>query len=1337
MRQLLLFLLCSLVLFSISCRNPQDPMERASFNLYLYDEESPIIAGEPFTVIMDLEGGNYIERFTVEFGDSRDPETIDTLSTDDWDENLPLTLTYDSADTYTLLITVEFLRNVRREAELDLKVYPGYSIIYNSSDHDSGDVPQNTMRYKAGESATVLGNSGGLTREGFEFFGWSTDSDSSSAIVKAGDTLIIDEEDIYLYARWAKVSVTDSFTVRFDHNYDSLVTTQIVADGAILEKPSEPQKRKGYTFEGWYSDQSMNEEWNFKEEVIISDTTLFAYWNVVTYEISYTLNNGSNHDDNPRFYTIESEAISLKNASREGFSFLGWFVDSVRISQIESGSTGDLTLEAKWTEDPVFFIAYHGNGNTGGSAPDTALYEEGAEVTMAGAGSLTRTGHQFVGWNTDPDGEGDSFDPNDTFEMGADDLIVHAQWEPKVYTVSFDSNGGSEVDSQRVNHGENAEEPDVPQREGYRFSGWYRDRSLTALFDFQEIAIEHDRTIYAKWTPLPNTVNFDANDGSGSMDPQTIATDQTAPLDSNQFSRAGYTFNGWNTEPDGSGESYEDEAEFTMGTEGVILYAQWNANNNTLRFDTNGGSGVMDPQIIATDQTVPLDSNRFNRTGYSFDGWNTETDGSGVSYEDEAEFTMGAEDVILYAQWNVKQYTITFNSKGGTEVDSMTQDFGTAVSAPDDPERAGYAFEGWEPELPETMPAENIKHTAQWSANENTITFNANGGSGVMDPQILATDQTTPLDSNQFSRTGHTFDGWNTETDGSGDAYEDGAEFIMGTEGLTLYAQWQINQYTITFDSNGGTEIDPITQDFGTDITTPEEPTREGYFFKGWEPELPDTMPAENRTLTARWGHPMVLVFNTELSPGTTIALPLNGDVNVVVDWGDGNRDTIRSRGDYDHTYNDENEYEVSIIGELTHYGRIGSSNVPSYSKLRKVTNFGDLGITSLHGAFRGAENLEEVPNFLPESVTDMRSMFAEATSFNQDIGSWDVSSVTNMAYMFSGAWRFNQDIGSWDVSSVTNMAYMFSGAWRFNQDIGAWDVSSVTNMAYMFYRHLSFNQDIGSWDVSSVTNMAYMFYGAWTFNQNIGSWNVSSVTTMEEMFSGATSFDQNIGRWDVSNVNSMLGMFNRAESFNQNIASWDVSRVTNVASMFASATSFNQDIGEWNVSGVTNMAGMFSYASSFDQDISLWDVSSVTDMEEMFAGATSFNQDIGSWNVSNVTNMRIVFFGATSFNQDIGSWDVSSVTDMSGMFYGATSFDQNTGNWDVSSVTMMDWMFEGVTLSVENYDALLNGWATQDLQSGVRFGVGNSQYSSDAADARNILENDFNWAITDGGLAE
>ena len=193
----------------------------------------------------------------------------------------------------------------------------------------------------------------------------------------------------------------------------------------------------------------------------------------------------------------------------------------------------------------------------------------------------------------------------------------------------------------------------------------------------------------------------------------------------------------------------------------------------------------------------------------------------------------------------------------------------------------------------------------------------------------------------------------------------------------------------------------------------------------------------------------MILKFNTTLSGGTSITLPLNGTVNVVVDWGDGTHDQFATAGDKIHTYTTEGNYTVEITGTLDRFGSSVSNF--DFSKLTEVTSFGNLGLKSLNGAFSGAVNLEHVPDILPTTVTELGSAFNGATKFNQYIGNWNVSNITSMSAMFEKATSFNQDISSWDVSNVTDMLGMFSGATSFNQDLSSWDVSKVYDMGSMF----------------------------------------------------------------------------------------------------------------------------------------------------------------------------------------------------------------------------------------------------------------------------------------------
>ena len=302
-----------------------------------------------------------------------------------------------------------------------------------------------------------------------------------------------------------------------------------------------------------------------------------------------------------------------------------------------------------------------------------------------------------------------------------------------------------------------------------------------------------------------------------------------------------------------------------------------------------------------------------------------------------------------------------------------------------------------------------------------------------------------------------------------------------------------------------------------------------------------------------------VMTLDTTLSDDNTVVLPLHGNFNVTVNWGDGTSvETFTSDGDTSpsHVYESEGTYTIQISGSLEHFGSVDDEDgfIPRWVGVNMVTtvaSFGTLGIKSLVGAFYGAENLIQVPTELSTSVTDISLMFISASLFNQDIGGWNVSNVTDMSYMFAGASTFNGDIGGWNVSNVTNMSGMFAEAFAFNQNIGGWNVSNVTDMSFMFISASLFNQDIGGWNVSNVTDMSYMFYGAVNFDQDIGGWNVSNVADMSYMFFYASAFNQNIGRWNVRNVIDMDSMFAYASAFDQDLSSWTVDQVTDYRVMF------------------------------------------------------------------------------------------------------------------------------------------------------------------------------------------
>ena len=329
-----------------------------------------------------------------------------------------------------------------------------------------------------------------------------------------------------------------------------------------------------------------------------------------------------------------------------------------------------------------------------------------------------------------------------------------------------------------------------------------------------------------QWTAPTYAVTLNTNGGTiadgKDVTGYTYGVGATLPTD---VTRTGYTFKGWydNENLTGSPVTAIGGAE----TGNKEYWAKWEINQYTITFDTNGGSEIVPiTQDYGTEITAPADP---TRKGYTFKGW-----------DKEIPETMPAENITVKAQWETNQYTITFDTNGGSEIAPITQDYGTEITAPDNPTRKGYTFKGWDKEIPETMPAENITVKAQWGINQYTITFDTNGGSEIAPiTQDYGTKITAP---DKPTRKGYTFKGWDKEIPET-----------MPADNITVKAQWEINQYTITFDTNGGSEIAPITQDYGTEITAPDNPTRKGYTFKGWDKEIPETMPAENITITARW----------------------------------------------------------------------------------------------------------------------------------------------------------------------------------------------------------------------------------------------------------------------------------------------------------------------------------------------------------------------------------------------------------------------------------------------------------------------------------------------------
>ena len=340
-----------------------------------------------------------------------------------------------------------------------------------------------------------------------------------------------------------------------------------------------------------------------------------------------------------------------------------------------------------------------------------------------------------------------------------------------------------------------------------------------------------------QWTAPTYTVTLHANGGTiadgKDVTGYTYGVSATLPTD---VTRTGYTFKGWYDNENLTGSPVTAISNTETGNK--EYWAKWEINQYTITFDTAGGSTVASiTQDYGTAITAPADP---TREGYTFIGW-----------DKAIPTTMPAENMTITAKWKVNQYTITFDSNGGSEIAPITQDYGTVIAAPANPTREGYTFIGWDKAIPSTMPAENMIITAKWKVNQYTITFDSNGGSEIAPiTQDYGTAITAPANP---TREGYTFIGWDKAIPAT-----------MPAENMTITAKWKVNQYTITFDSNGGSEIAPITQDYGTVIAAPANPTREGYTFIGWDKAIPSTMPAEKMIITAKWAvNQYTITFDT------------------------------------------------------------------------------------------------------------------------------------------------------------------------------------------------------------------------------------------------------------------------------------------------------------------------------------------------------------------------------------------------------------------------------------------------------------------------------------------
>ena len=237
---------------------------------------------------------------------------------------------------------------------------------------------------------------------------------------------------------------------------------------------------------------------------------------------------------------------------------------------------------------------------------------------------------------------------------------------------------------------------------------------------------------------------------------------------------------------------------------------------HTVTFDLNGADGAAPTKREIAEGAAVGALPTPTREGYEFLGWHV---GKEASSEEVTASTVVTVDMTVYAVWRINSYTVAFDANGGTGGVTMTQDYGTALTAPT-VTRTGYTFTGWSPEVAATVPASDVTYTAQWLVNSYTVTFDANGGTGG---RTVTQDYGTALTAPTVTRTGYTFTGWSPAVPSTVPAAD-----------ATYAAQWRINSYTVTFDAQDGAGGGTVARNHGAALGELPVPTRDGFSFDGW-----------------------------------------------------------------------------------------------------------------------------------------------------------------------------------------------------------------------------------------------------------------------------------------------------------------------------------------------------------------------------------------------------------------------------------------------------------------------------------------------------------------------
>ncbi len=422
------------------------------------------------------------------------------------------------------------------------------------------------------------------------------------------------------------------------------------------------------------------------------DTVKLPVWTNGYYEVVSYLNYNGTYYRSPILYIKVISAPTVSTPTKTGYTFNGWYTDEDCTVPFDGVVTGNATVYAGFTPNN-YSIKFNGNGNTGGTMPNLSMTYDTAKALTSNA--FSRTGYTFQGWSTTSGGTATYTNGQSVSNLTATangTVNLYAVWQANSYSIKFNGNGNTGGTMSNLSMTYDASKnltANAFTRTGYEFLGWATSASGEVEYTNSESVKNLTATangtvnLYAVWKELDYTVKFNNNGGSGTMADQKHQRDIALALTSNTFTKTGYTFKGWATSANGTVAYTNGQSVTNIGTADstVTLYAVWQANSYTIKFNGNGSDGgTMSNLSMTYDTAKNLTANGFTKTGYHFIGWATSATG-GVVYTDAQSVSNLAQsgNVTLYAVWEVNVYTITFIVDG--EVYAIVEaDYGTAVS---------------------------------------------------------------------------------------------------------------------------------------------------------------------------------------------------------------------------------------------------------------------------------------------------------------------------------------------------------------------------------------------------------------------------------------------------------------------------------------------------------------------------------------------------------------------------------------------------------------------------------------------------------------------------------